>query len=180
MPDDLPKAIRAVRKICEVITDILNHIRNKFLHYSINNMLLIVVSTDMEHRSAQLQEPESCILKIALVCVAWHTWKRPGFTHLCPDSCRESQDRADGHYHEGELPSSNEPYYESCKKRGYCLKEHSNLVTNSFTDFGDVTKKDHTKWLQAGDLRLESWSRHLTNTQTGKTCSCYSKPLSQF
>ena len=70
--------------------------------------------------------------------------KMPERTHLGPHSCRESQDRADGHYHKGELPSSDEPHYESCKKRGYCLKEHSNLVTNSFTDFGDVTKKDHT------------------------------------
>lgn len=102
--------------------------------------------------------------------VGQHTEECWGFTHLCPHSCREPQDGADGHDHQCELPSSEEPHYEACKKRGYCLKEHSNLVTNSFTDFGDVTKKDHTSVVTVRRSSVRRWSRHLINTQTRTPC----------
>ncbi|KAK7834869.1 hypothetical protein U0070_022840 [Myodes glareolus] len=69
--------------------------------------------------------------------------------------CREPQDGADGHDHQCELPSSEEPHYEACKKRGYCLKEHSNLVTNSFTDFGDFPQSARTECvISSSDVTL--------------------------
>ena len=68
-------------------------------------------------------------------------WIHRFHTYLCPDSSWQAKNRTDGQNHKGELPTFCKPYYKTGEECWHCLKEHSNFVTNSFINFGDVTER---------------------------------------
>ena len=68
-------------------------------------------------------------------------WIHRLHTYLCPDSSWQAKNRTDGQNHKGELPTSCKSYYKTGEECRHCLKEHSDFVTNSFINFGDVTER---------------------------------------
>ena len=68
-------------------------------------------------------------------------WIHRLHTYLCPDSSWQAKNRTDGQNHKGELPTFCKSYYKTGEECCHCLKEHSDFVTNSFINFGDVTER---------------------------------------
>ena len=68
-------------------------------------------------------------------------WIHRLHTYLCPDSSWQAKNRTDGQNHKGELPTFCKSYYKTGEECCHCLKEHSDFVTNSFINFGDITER---------------------------------------